>query len=1399
VTSGDVTDELPGAAEERDFFISYTKADLGWAEWIAWELEEAGYQVLLQAWDFVPGSNWVAGMQNGVRLAARTLAVLSDSYARSVYGTAEWQAAWKADPTGVRRKLLVARVADCDRPSLLDHVVSFDLFGVPQYQARNDLLQAAKFAVSGGRAKPASAPSFPCDFSDALARPPFPADAAASDLDGAVSTLSRDRAGGGETRDTFASGEQAVGVNYRATLAQRFTGPFRSLRQAVIPLDPLPGDLRLADPSDLDNPVSRFRGRTELIGRIDAFLNRCVQQRRGGYLLVEAEAGMGKSALATYLAYTRAWPAHFTRLAEGRSPQIARRNLGAQLIARWQLEDAASGGVLLKGTESTAWLSGMLSEAAARRDRETPGVPVVLLIDGLDEAPPPPTGELSLGLPPSLPPGTVIIATTRPKTVAVPAEARVIERIDVESAANQRDLLDYLTAITASDPALYEALRASGLAIERFCRTLLDRSGGVWIYALTVLDQIRDQARDPADVARLPSGLASYYADTVARWRAELGVNRWRNHGLPVLATLAAIREPQPAATVARWANIPESDTRDLLRSLFRPFLALRADGDPDRYIPRHQSLREFCAGVSTHNDEELRHLAYDHATATRAAHGRIAAALIPPGTIDTRDWAATEGYTRVHLAEHAALAGVLDDLVSDPGFLLSCAPGPLVLHRHALGMPAAVAALNANELAFSDSVTHPDDPPSWWLHVWARKTRAHALAEASARRTHRSWTVRTAMWTGTAHRALVGHGGAVNALAALTLDDGRTLLASAGHDATVRLWDPATGQPTCSPLIGHAGTVNALAAVTLDDGRALLASAGQDATVRLWDPAARRTVGEPLISQTGLASHTAWIPALAVVPLPDGHTLLASAGQDATVRLWDLATRQPVGNPLTGHTDSVVALAAIPLPDGRTLLASAGQDATVRLWDLATRQPVGNPLTGHTSWVLSLVAVPLPSGRTLLASGGDDGTVRLWDPITGQPAGSPLAGHRGAVNALATVTLPEGRVLLASAGQDATVRLWDPSTGQPADQPFTGHRSTVNALAVVALADGRTLLASAGDDGTVRLWDPATGQHVGSPLTGHPNWVRATAAIQRFDGCILLASAGHDATVRLWDPVTGQPACSPLIGHTNPVLALTAVPQPSGRNLLASADRDGMMQLWDPASGHAAGNLITGHSGAVNALAAVTLADGRTLLASAGDDATVRLWDPATGQPACDPLFGHIHPVLALTAVPQPNGRPLLASAGVDATVRFWDPATGQPVGNALTGHSDWINALATMTLADGQTLLASAGNDGTVRLWDPTTHRPIGEPLTGHGDAVLALTGVPQADGPALLASAGADATVRLWNPATGQPTGESLAGHGDWVNTLTAMTLADGQTLLASAGDDRTILIWSPAHSS
>lgn len=159
--------------EKWDFFISYTQADRAWAEWIAWQLEENRYRVLLQAWDMVPGANWTHVMHEGVQRCSRMIAVLSSAYLASVFAAIEWEAAWRDDPLGEQHKLLVFRVMDSDRPGLLAGVVSVDLFGVTKAIAYARLRDAARAAVTG-RAKPASEPFFPPEARAVANEPRFP-------------------------------------------------------------------------------------------------------------------------------------------------------------------------------------------------------------------------------------------------------------------------------------------------------------------------------------------------------------------------------------------------------------------------------------------------------------------------------------------------------------------------------------------------------------------------------------------------------------------------------------------------------------------------------------------------------------------------------------------------------------------------------------------------------------------------------------------------------------------------------------------------------------------------------------------------------------------------------------------------------------------------------------------------------------------------------------------------------------------------------------------------------------------------------------------------------------------------------------------------------------------------
>jgi hypothetical protein len=161
----------------RDFFVSYTGADIGWAEWIAWELEAAGYSVTLQAWDFQAGANFILEMDRAARTTDRTLAVVSPRYLEAVFTQPEWAAALVRDPTGEQGRLVPVRIEECEPEGLLTSVIYIDLAGLDETRARSRLLEriAATFSEHG-RSKPAIKPPFPTEgLPAAVERPRFPA------------------------------------------------------------------------------------------------------------------------------------------------------------------------------------------------------------------------------------------------------------------------------------------------------------------------------------------------------------------------------------------------------------------------------------------------------------------------------------------------------------------------------------------------------------------------------------------------------------------------------------------------------------------------------------------------------------------------------------------------------------------------------------------------------------------------------------------------------------------------------------------------------------------------------------------------------------------------------------------------------------------------------------------------------------------------------------------------------------------------------------------------------------------------------------------------------------------------------------------------------------------------
>jgi len=608
----------------------------------------------------------------------------------------------------------------------------------------------------------------------------------------------------------------------------------------------------------------------------------------------------------------------------------------------------------------------------------------------------------------------------------------------------------------------------------------------------------------------------------------------------------------------------------------------------------------------------------------------------------------------------------------------------------------------------------------------------------------------------------------------AVAFSPGGNMLASAGGDGTVRLWNLATGRTV---KILHASARHGVYGVAFSPGGNMLASADGDGTVRLWNPVTGRVVKTLHAS----AQTTNRWGVRAVAFSPDGK-LLASAGADGTVRLWNPATGRRVAPIL--HASARWGVFEVAFSPGGRLLASVGGDGTVRLWNPVTGRRVGKTLPTSYGLVGGEGGVAFsPSGT--LAIGSGDGTVRLWNPATGRQVGKTIL--TGSVYGVPAVAFSTDGTLLATGGGDGTVRLWNPATGQPASALLRAT-SPVNGVHAVAFSPGGTLLAIAGGDGTVRLWNPATGRPVLAPLqigSGPAGGVSAVAFSPRSK---LLAIGGADGAVRLRNPANGQPAGKILQTGSGPAGGVSAVAFSPGGTLLAAAYGDGTVRLWNPATGRPSATLPV--TSARYGGPAVAFSPGGTLLATGASDGTVRLWNPANGRAVGATLHasaqnGGVH------AVAFSPGGTLLAVGVGDGTVRLWNPATRRLVRVLQTGTGPNTGVWG-LAFNRGGTLLAIGEGDGTVRLWNPATGRPVAT-LHATTSTVYGTDAVAFSPDGKLLATGSLDGKVRMWNPATRRPVGAPLQVGSGPASAVFVVAFSPDGTLLATGGLDGTVRLW------
>ena len=292
--------------------------------------------------------------------------------------------------------------------------------------------------------------------------------------------------------------------------------------------------------------------------------------------------------------------------------------------------------------------------------------------------------------------------------------------------------------------------------------------------------------------------------------------------------------------------------------------------------------------------------------------------------------------------------------------------------------------------------------------------------------------------------------------------------------------------------------------AITFDERSGILAAATESGTIHYWNKGVTAGLLSGDRTPHVLQAHSGAVTGMAW----SGSLNLISAGTDQKIQVTELPGERVASSIATSSVARVLAVS----PDGK-LLATAGEDRIIQLWNLETGK-AGAKLTAHTDWITSLA---FSSDGKRLASGGYDGMVRVWDTAAGsklmecasQPPALPNS-PAPAVNAVSALAFSIDGKSLALGGSDSQVYIVTLADGKII-RTLQGHGSSVTAL---AFHPSDTLLVSSGKDRTVRLWTPSNGQPI-KVLEGHTAWVQGICFMAQGTR---LASVGADQTVRLWD-----------------------------------------------------------------------------------------------------------------------------------------------------------------------------------------------------------------------------------------------------------------------------------------
>jgi WD40 repeat protein len=477
-----------------------------------------------------------------------------------------------------------------------------------------------------------------------------------------------------------------------------------------------------------------------------------------------------------------------------------------------------------------------------------------------------------------------------------------------------------------------------------------------------------------------------------------------------------------------------------------------------------------------------------------------------------------------------------------------------------------------------------------------------------------------------------------------LSADEETTENALLGDNAPLLLWDVKTGA-IAAQVPGHQSSNNAVA--WAPDGN-LIASGGHDSTIRIWRNDFREVT-------------TLYVkaPVTALAFSGDGQYLCATTETESALQVWYTDSWKRAAT-LKGHSGSVEGFAFTPVPGE---LWSVGEDGTLREWNL-TRESGGmagsveNPLLRKVLSEANIMAQILPDGKTLISAIGGDTLLRYYDlekheVLPPRDAGGPIRTGRKSLNGTMTA-------LISTQGH---LRVWDTQARQMIwEANVTDDLEWLSALAVSDDGGAAAWVfdedANSTKPGYLVVQDQKRNRQFRLNLSGEPRSLEFSPNGEKLLVDTIISMVVVDVetqqistiieSVEGWQQVWQWPrlkafsrdgnTCAVSFGRNEIYIHSThsqdEVPvrlkghagavrsadfSLDGRRLVSGAD-DGLVKVWDVSTGDVL-MTFTGHTGPIDSVNFNK--DGSAITSMSRYDGTIRYWRaPSANDLEQDPAY---------------------------------------------------------------------------------------------------------------------------------------------------------------------------------